>query len=229
MKHSMKVISLLCVLNLASCGDDGGGSSSSVSRQERQQDEGNYRAIIRPLNYSISGWIPNGKMDIRIIEDSFEVKGWMDDSSNVTHLQNVHFGTKCPTAESDSNQDGFVDFNEALKVTRQILIPLDGNLATQLDGERGYPKGNYAYSQKTSLSALMNDLMARDGNDLDSIGKLKDDEGLNLEGRVILIHGAADNRALPASVSTAPGLSHQASMPIACGVIERMPNTGAPQ
>ncbi len=225
MKKSKKLLALLCLLTLASCGGSGGGSSSSNEeddRQEMQESEGKYKAIIRPVNITIAGWTPSAVTDIKVTGDVVEVSGWMDDSAAVTHIQGIHMGTKCPEMEHDANKDGYVDFNETLKVSKRVLIPLDGNLNSQDEGAMIYPKGNYTYFQKASLADMMNDLTIADPNEGDHIAKLRAGEGLNLDGRVIVVMGVAANRALPATVSTLPGQTAQASIPIGCGVIQRM-------
>lgn len=225
MKKSKKLLAVLCLLTLASCGGSGGGSSSSGDedeRQEMQESEGKYKAIIRPVNITIAGWTPSAVTDIKITGDMVEVSGWMDDSAAVTHMQSIHVGTKCPEMEHDANKDGYVDFNETLKVSKRVLIPLDGNLNSQTEGAMIYPNGNYTYFQKASLADMMNDLTQADLDRNDHVAKLSAGEGLNLEGRVIVVMGVAANRTLPATVSTINGQTPQASIPIACGVIQRM-------
>jgi len=146
--------------------------------------------------------------DIKIVEDQIEVKSWLDDSSNVVHMQNIHLGTQCPTVANDANKDGFVDYNETLKVTKQVFVALDSSLNSEAGGADTYPKGNFTYFQTASVKSMMNEL---------------EQKSLNLEGKVIIVTGAAANRALPATVSTIPGQTRELSIPIACGVIERMP------
>lgn len=225
MKDSKKFLAMLCLLALASCGGSGGGSSNASDeeeRQEMQETEGRYKAIIRPVNITIAGWTPSAVTDIKVTGDVVEVSGWMDDSASVTHIQGIHVGTKCPEMAHDANGDGYVDFNETLKVSKRVLVPLDGNLNSQDEGASVYPKGNYTYFQKASLAEMMNDLTIADPNGGDHIAKLGAGEGLNLDGRVIIVMGVAANRALPATVSTLPGQTAQASIPIGCGVIKRM-------
>lgn len=209
MKQTNKILPALCLLTLAACGGQNGSNSSpsEMSREEAQVTEGKYKAILRPYNKTLSGWIPNGMVDIKIIGNEIEVKSWLDDSANVTHRQTIHVGTRCPDVEDDTNKDGFVDFHETLTVTKKILIPLDGDLRSLTGGENGYPKGNFDYYQKAPLSDLMNEL---------------NQQGLNLAGKVIIVTGVAETRSLPATVSSLPGLTAQLSVPIACGVIERM-------
>lgn len=231
MKFLIKTFSLLCLLTQASCGGNSSSSSHKSNeineeprlQEEMQITEGTYKAILRPYNFTVAGWIPNGMVDIKIVGDQIEINSWLDDSSNVVHMQNIHVGNQCPTSAQDANQDGFVDFNESMSVAKRILVPLDTDLNSQTDGGNVYPTGNFTYSQKASLANMLNDLKQQDLVDNDHIVKLLPSQNLNLEGRVIIVTGAAINRALPTTVSTVNGQTSQLSMPIACGVIVRMP------
>jgi len=209
MKKINKIIPAACLLALASCGGSGssnsGGSSTGPAEdptEEMQATEGTYKAILRPYNFTVAGWIPNGMTDIKIMGDKIEVKSWLDDAANVVHMQNIHLGTQCPTIANDSNKDGFVDFQESVQVSKQILLQLDSDLDSQSELSV-YPRGNFTYFQTASLSSLI---------------------PLNLEGKVIIVTGAAADRGLPATVGQFNNQTREASIPIACGVIERMPD-----
>ena len=178
-----KIIPGLCLLVLTSCGGKNNDDAANDIPQE-MRSEGIFKAILRPYNFTAAGWIPNGMADIKINENQIEIKSWMDDSSNVVHMQNIHVGTQCPSMDQDINHDGFVDMNESIKVAGKILMALDDDLNSQEIGSV-YPKGNYSYFQTASMTNMR-----------------------NLEGKVIIVTGTASNPALP----------------IACGVIERMPD-----
>jgi len=185
MKKIKKIIPGLCLLVLTSCGNK---NQISNIRQDSFHDmlsEGIFKAILRPYNFTAAGWIPNGMADIKINGNQIEVKSWLDDSSNVVHMQNIHVGTQCPSMEHDINQDGLVDMNESMNVAGKILMALDDDLNSQASTNRVYPKGNYSYFQTASQTNMR-----------------------NLEGKVIIVTGTASNPALP----------------IACGVIERIPD-----
>jgi hypothetical protein len=179
-----KIISGLCLLVLTSCGEKNNDDAATKDRPQEMLLEGVFKAVLRPYNFTASGWIPNGMADIKINENQIEVKSWLDDSSNVVHMQNIHVGTQCPSMEQDINRDGFVDMNESMKVAGKILMALDDDLNSQEMGSV-YPKGNYSYYQTASLSKMV-----------------------SVEGKVIIVTGTANNQGLP----------------IACGVIERMPD-----
>lgn len=215
MKHK-SIVPLMFVFSLtllAACGGGGGGSGGSGSNAptiQEQTSEGSYRAILRPMNNSLSGFLPTGAAEMTITGDSVQMKTYLDDDAKVTHLQNIHVGTRCPNMSDDQNGDGLVDIEEAYGVVGKVLIPLDADINSAIEGEKIYPLGGgYTYTETASLSKLETDVKARTN------------ENLNLGGRVVLVHGAASSTKMPATVATRDGMLMQASVPIVCGIIER--------
>ena len=205
-----KKISALFVLSLSlivACGKSGGGSKSSSSQAAltEPQAEGNYRAILRPFNNHFSGFIPSGFAEINIAGDNLSFKTMLDDDARVIHMQSVHTGTRCPNASDDTNNDSYVDINEAYAVVGKVLVSLDSDLSSAAGY---YPLGgSYTYIEAASLKNLQSDVKSRTG------------ENLSLTGRVVLLHGIDANTKLPSSFGTRDGMPQQASAPIACGVI----------
>ena len=202
-----KIISGLCLLALTSCGAK--KDSTPVSQvQELETAQGSFKAILRPYNFNLAGWIPSGMADIKIEGDQIEIKSWLDDSANVMHRQNIHLGSRCPGVDDDINHDGFVDFNESKKVAKEVFLPLVQDLDSLSLDENNYPIGNFSYYATASVRSLSQ--------------KLK--QNLNFAGKVIIVTGVASNRGLPITVSQENNQTRESSIPIACGVIERMPN-----
>jgi hypothetical protein len=221
-------IPALCLLTLISCGKSSSGSGQKMSPPQEQQDMvqsvGEFRALLRPYNIPVSGWIPSGVAEISIQDNEIEVKSLMDDAANTVHLQNIYLGTSCPTMSADTNSDGFIDAVETTRVLKGVILPLDGDLSSQSEGSMDQPKGAaYTYLRKANLSDTLEDLWKADENPNDHFIKLKSGLGLGIEGRVIIVHGAAVNRKFPSTVAGFSGMTVQQSMPIACGVIEKMP------
>lgn len=204
MKQTSKILSVLSLAALVSCGGSGGGSNNATNntRQEMQASEGTYKAILRPYNFTVSGWIPNGVTDIKVEGDSVEIKSWLDDSANVTHMQNIHYGSECPGPQHDVNGDGYVDFKESQAVSGGIMMALDSNIEDNREISV-FPKGNFTYFQKADLKDIANAL----------------GQNLAIENKVIIVMGSI-NKALPASISTVNGQSRELSVPIACGIIQ---------
>lgn len=213
-KNNLFVLTLLTSsLLFTSCGkDDDKSSAGSLNPGiQEQQAEGSYRAILRPMNNSLSGFLPTGAANIKIIQNDVSVKTLLDDDARVAHIQSIHLSNRCPNSGDDSNGDGIIDINEAYKVTGEIFIPLDAGLDSAEDGQGVYPVGTgFTYVENTTLDRLETDTKSRTG------------QNLNLGGRVVLIHGVAAVTSMPATVATRNGLTQQASVPIACGILKRI-------
>lgn len=218
-----------CLITLVSCGSESSSSGGTPGKRiEEQQlgDEGIYRAVLNPINETLSGKT-NGTVEVKIKGDEVQVYSRVTGSpAGVKHLQNIMNSTSCPTAAVDANSDSLIDIHEAMKVTGQILIPLDSDLSSQLDGMSYGPisngSGNYVYKRSTTLSSLLSDLNALDPDPSDAVVKIPAGQDLHLAGRVVLIHGVRPSSDLPDSVVTLGEHSAEASLPIACGVLVRV-------
>lgn len=218
---------------LASCGQSssggGKGNGSKNPYVENPQElgiTGRYIAKFKSLNSSVAG-ITTGEAKIQVIGDQITVAVDVKDSpANTVHTQMIYAANECPTEAHDTNSDGFIDPVEASKVLGKVLIPLDSDLNTQLDGIQEFPSsnflGNYSYYKEGILSSLIADLQAPDQDDKDELGKLDTKEELKLEGKVIVIQGVASDTYLPGSVRTFEGASDRATLSIACGQITRV-------
>lgn len=198
---------------LVSCGKNkkGGGGALGNPELYEQQSEGSYRAILRPLNNHLSGFLPTGSAEIKITGDSVMVTTLLDDDARVVHVQSVHRGTRCPKESDDRNGDGVIDHEEAVVASGDVLIPLDRDINSGPLGENLYPSGSgFTYGARASLMNLERDVKERTG------------ENLNLSGRVVIIHGVAPTTKLSQTVSARRGLSPQSSVPVVCGILERL-------
>lgn len=210
MKNKFSSLLVISLSLLAACGGNGGSSSKSSSGNALREPaaQGNYRAILRPFNNHLSGFIPSGFAEINIAGDSASFKTMLDDDARVVHMQSVHTGTRCPNAGDDTNDDSYVDIQEAYAVVGEVLIPLDSDLNNQALGAGIYPLGGgFTYIEAASLKNLEKDVKSRTG------------ENLKLAGRVVLMHGVNPATKLPSTFETLDGMPQQASAPIACGVI----------
>lgn len=213
----MKKITLTLLASLTlvtACGNGGGGGGSTAGQitpaLEEQSADGKYRAILRPFNNSLSGFLPSGFAEISIVGDSMQVKTLLDDDARVPHLQSIHMGTRCPTISDDTNGDGLVDIEESYRASGEVLIPLDNNLES-LDQNTVYPMGGgFTYTKAARTSVVEADTRARFN------------QNLNLGGRVVIIHGVAGGTTVPSTFATRDGLTPQASAPIVCGVLQRL-------
>ena len=212
---------------MISCTDESfhPAKNKTTNQLEESQIEGRYEVTFFPLNSSVSG-ITEGKAKIQIIADKISVSVEITDSpSKAIHSQFIYTASECPTEVHDINNDGFIDQVEASKVLGSILVPLDGNLNSQDQGEAHFPwsdgLGNYDYYQEGNFSSMLADLTAPDLNLQDQVIKLIPGEALKLHGKVIVIEGVSEDVYLPGSIQSIDANSDRKSLPIACGIINR--------
>ena len=217
------------MLSLVSCGDNlSKNKSSSVSKLERQETQGLYRANLTSMNASVAG-TPSGVVTFKIEGD--EVTATIDMNgapAQVVHMQSIRIGKGCADVAADKNADGFIDIMEAEEVTGKVFIPLDSDINAQVAGSN-YPvalsNGKYRYNEAASLTSMIADIFAPDENTEDSMVNLEVGEELNFSGRTVLIQGIDKSSVLPETVATRNGQTAHATMPIACGVLSRVEST----
>ena len=219
---------------LASCGGGGGGSSAPKTKPQTEVEpvavelemSGAYIAVLNPLNKQASG-NPTGAFtfarDFDEITADVRLTGG---PASIAYAQYVHVGKACPTEADDLNRDGFIDYQESLKVTGPILIPLDGDISSQrmeaglFNAADDY--GSFLYYESASFDKFLADLKEEDINLEDDMVNLPRDSVFNLVGRVVVIQGVPESANLPATVASRRGLANFQTLPIACGVITKI-------
>lgn len=241
-----KIMPLVILLTLVGCGDDHGGRRSSGLKAqdpavdpvvgdpieferlevEREADVmETYLASFTPLNEKIAGKV-SGSLTIHKEGDFLAAHvRVLGAAPKIIHAQNIHFGQVCPTEAADLNQDGVVDIMEAHQFTGNTFIPLDGDINSQYSLLGSYPVaddwGAYVYSQIGSYTLFMQDLAAADEVPDDFIVKPAV-AGFNLQGKVVIIQGVAEDITLPESAESTTDLTANQTLPIACGVLDRV-------
>lgn len=237
----MKIINFALFLStlslLASCGGGGagGGGSTKKPRQIYQESPldseitGQYLATLAPINPMLA---ENLRGAFTFSREGEEVIGDVRIANafpEIVYGQNVREGSRCPTMEDDTNHDGFVDAIEGEAIYGKMLIPLDGDLGTQASMARVFPLadkyGHYIYAKATTFTSFMRDLREEDPSEEDDYVKLDKFERLALPGRVVVIHGVPKDFILPETVQTTQRQPKFQTMPIACGVIDRVTHT----
>lgn len=235
-KLPLKVLTTLAALSLlASCGGGGGGGGGSASNfqptiEEAQVDgmsvDVHYLAPFTTLNSQVNGTIPGSATLQRKDDKIFAYIRLFAGGPKVWHPQNVYTGGRCPTLADDTNGDGFIDINEAEAVLGNILIPLDADISSQRAGRNFFPlgdlSGSYFYERITSFNRFLSDLQSADTTPEDNIVKLGANEGLVIEGRVVLIQGVANTVILPETVGSKARYRAFQTLPIACGVFSKV-------
>lgn len=219
----LNLISLM-ILFFVSCGKNDKSSGTPETQREMQGPEnGEYRAVLRSLNTSAGKHNSFGTALINLNDDKIEVRVNFIKGPHASHIQSIHTAGRCPTSDSDKNQDGIIDLIEGSKIFGKFLIPLDEDISVQENGPANYPVGKtYSYTRSSVYRDLMSNLYAPDPQSEDFVTKLKLNSPLQLDQRTIVILGVSNQVTLPATVATAQELAPEASVPIACGEIVRI-------
>ncbi len=180
-----------------------------------------YVAHLHALNSNVTRREATGEAKFTIKGDSLTIQ--IDAEGlppNMMHLQHFH-GFKdnrqatCATAAADVDGDGIIDLIETEPMSGTTMVPFhDDPVSMQIVNDT-YPKasaaGSYHYEKTVSLSALTA-----------AFAKTFDDPDLDLDKRVVYIHGVPADTELPASVASLGKIPAQVTLPIACGKIERV-------
>lgn len=227
-------ISLLILFVISGCGAKGPASSAvkleeAVTVPEIDIDDsidGQYLAVFQTLNPQITSKI-TGAFTFSREKEIDELVGDVritNAGPDLIHAQSVRVGRQCPTMDNDLNQDGIIDAYEGEVVYGKIFIPLDGDLTTQSSHDGEFPKGdiygNYIYARVTKFSSFMKDL--RNTVDHEGYVKLNPMEPLEIEGRVVVVHGVDEASGLPSTVRSVGKADAHQSLPIVCGIIQKV-------
>ena len=222
---------LLLLLFISACGRSDSNAGLPAEKEkyipaDGSNIEGLYMAKFFTINPGVNGTLP-GSATLYRDEDKFMAYVRLfGGAPNAWHQQNVHAGKRCPNAGDDLNKDGYIDIEEGNRIWGEILLPLDANLKSQKAGKNIYPladaSGNYFYEQETSFDRLFSDLKSEDKDVNDQMLKLAPDQGLDLEGKVVVVMGTAENSVYPDSVATQDNRPVYQTLPIACGVFKRV-------
>ena len=177
-----------------------------------------YVAQLRPMNAKVTGHRTTGQARFTVEGDSLTISVKVKDAApGITHWQHFH-GFKdnrdatCATESADKNADGIIDLIETEPASGTTMVPFIDDPVSMNVAEGIYPKastaGSYEYRQTVSLKALNA-----------AFSKAFDGSKLDLERRVVLIHGTPNT--LPSSVASLGPIPAQVTLPIACGTIER--------
>jgi hypothetical protein len=139
---------------------------------------------------------------------------------NIIHWQHLHGFTDarsaaCPTNAGGRNGDGFIDLMETASMAQMTMVPLHDDPVSMEIPRDTYPKasakGTLQYRKTVSLNALQ-----------EAFAKAFAGQKLDLDRRVLVMHGVPLATNLPASVASLGTIPAQVTLPIACGKITRL-------
>ena len=194
---------------------------AGISVVQAENADVTYKAELSPLNSKTTGSDARGEATFTISGDQLTIhvsaKGV---SPNMEHLQHLHgFAkgdrkSKCPPARNDTNGDGIIDLIETEPVAGTTMVPFHDDPVSMEIVKDTYPAagadGSYSYEKTVSLKALKDAFAAKfPGQQLD------------LDRRVVFLHGVPASTKLPATVASLDGIPAQVTLPIACGEIKK--------
>lgn len=189
------------------------------AKSEPQQTEV-YVAHLHPLNTKVTGVETTGEARFSIAGDRLTIR--VDAQKlppDMMHLQHFHGFTDnrdatCPTEAADANHDGIIDLIETEPTSGTTMVPFHDDPVSMEIVRDTYPTagadGTFQYEKVVSLK----DLEA-------AFNKAFGDKELDLDHRVVFIHGIVPSTKLPASTASLGTIPAQVTLPIACGKIER--------
>ena len=219
-KKTIRQLLLAFFFLLSACGK---GFEKEVNLSVESIPSGEFSIKFFPLNQTVGPYYGEGS--ITHLDNQFltRIKIY-GPHSNTLHMQFLHQHAKCPTLANDLNQDGYLDMTEVFSVVGKILIPLDGNLSSQLKGFFNYPfmkkkRNFYYYASAADGRILLRDLRASEDVSSLNMVKLGTSEEMKLKERLVIIYGIPDYYILPSTVTSLRPFTPQAGLPVACGKI----------
>ena len=179
-----------------------------------------YVAHLSALNTTVTGLKTVGEATFTIKDDSLTIavnaSGLPKDIEHWQHFHGFPDGRQatCPAKAADANGDGIIDVVETGVAAGTTMVPFSGD-PVSMDVPHGtYPRasatGTLRYKETVSLSALQT-----------AFAKAFDGQKLDLDRRVVFIHGIPADSKLKASVASLGPIPAQVTLPIACGKISR--------
>ena len=179
-----------------------------------------YVAQLQPMNANVTGGATTGQATFterggQLVMD-VQVKG---SPANTEHWQHFH-GFKdgksatCPAAGSDANHDGIVDLIETGPAAGTTMVPFIRHPVTMDIPHGTYPVADASGAYHYRVTVPVADLQA-------AFAKQFPWQKLDLDKRVVFIHGVPAATKLPSSVQSLGPIPAQVTLPIACGVIRK--------
>jgi hypothetical protein len=177
-----------------------------------------YVAQLHPMNAKVTGHRTNGEARFAVKGDTLTITIMVKGASpGITHWQHFHGfrdnrEATCASQTADANHDGIIDLIETEPASGTTMVPFIDDPVSMNVAEGTYPKASAAGTYEYRKTISLGDLNA-------AFGKAFGGATLDLDRRVVLIHGSAN--PLPRSVASLGPIPAQVTLPIACGTIER--------
>lgn len=177
-----------------------------------------YKAQLQPLNSKVTGLQTSGDARFVVADDTMTVTLDVKNAPpGIECWQHFHgfandSTATCATAADDKNGDGIIDVAETGTASGTTMVPFNEMPAEMNVGSDTYPKagadGSYHYETKIPMTQLNA-----------AFAKVFGGSKIDLDRRVLYIHGVPDSTNLPKSVASIGDIPAHVTIPIACGKI----------
>ena len=211
----------LCALAVAGIAGIPAAFAETPTAATESQPTATYIATLHPLNSKVTGTQSTGEAKVSIADDSLTIEVNAEKlPPSMVHLQHFH-GFKddrdasCPTEAADANKDGIIDLIETEPTSGTTMVPFHDDPVSMEIVRDTYPKANADGTFQYEKTVAVKDLEA-------AFAKAFGDAGLDLDRRVVFVHGVPEATKLPDSVASLGTIPAQVTLPIACGKIKRV-------
>lgn len=180
-----------------------------------------YKAHLTSLNTGKIGTSAQGDATFKIVGNDLEIHIKMTRvPADIEHWEHFHGfpggqNATCVTLDLDKNKDGYLDLGETEPVSGTTMVPFNDNPEEMNIPTHTYPHadatGAYEYTKVVPLKALQ-----------EKFGEVYKGGSIDLDKRVIMVHGVPEGHALPPSVGSLGTIPSHVTLPIACGKIEKV-------
>ena len=211
------------IFSLASCNQSGSDQNNKEDNTGNQNDVvATYVANLEGLNSTITNMTTSAQAKFILTNDSlFVTIDARGVAPGIEHWQHFHGfadgqSASCADPTNDQNKDGIIDVVETEKTSGTTMVPFNEKSAEMNVGSDTYPKAGddstYHYEARIPLAQLKA-----------SFAKAFGDSALNLDKRVLYIHGVPSDTKLPTTVASLGDIPASVTLPIACGKINKIP------
>ncbi|OJU92897.1 MAG: hypothetical protein BGO13_05020, partial [Burkholderiales bacterium 66-5] len=171
-----------------------------------------YAAQLQPMNTAVTGSAASGQATFTErggeLTMDIQVKGA---PANTEHWQHFHgfkdgAAATCPSAANDANHDGIVDLIETGTTSGTTMVPFIAHPLTMDIPKGSYPVADASGAYHYHVTVPVAELQA-------AFAKQFPGQKLDLDRRVVFIHGVPAATKLPASVQSLGPIPAQVTLP----------------
>lgn len=212
----------LIMFSLISC-NQSGSDQNNVRKDTtgKQSVVASYVANLQGLNSNVTHMTTTAQAKFIVTKDSlFVIIDAKGVAPGIQHWQHFHGfadgkSASCAEQSNDKNSDGIIDVVETETTSGKTMVPFNDKPAEMNVGSNTYPKAGSDSTYHYEVSIPLAQLKA-------SFAKAFGDSSLNLDKRVLYIHGVPSDTKLPSTVASLGDIPAYVTLPIACGKIEKI-------